>query len=129
MKPKTPTLALTLGGLIAVAAFAQNPPGSPPPRTGDPAGLDAAPRERQADVMGRVATVSPDGRSVTLDTPPRPGPDGQPPARDARGERVTVNLTDRTVVSFFGVGEGEARPAPGLMAMVWLDEGSRDQAA
>ena len=131
MRLKTPTLALGLGGLIAVAALAQNPPGSapPPPRPGDPAGRDAAPRDRQADVMGRAATVAPDGRSVTLDTPPRAGPDGQPPARDARGERVTVNFTDRTQFSFFGIGEGEARPAPGLMTMVWLDEGSRDQAA
>jgi hypothetical protein len=32
-------------------------------------------------------------------------------------------------MSFFGVGEDQARPAPGLMAMVWLADGSKDQAA
>jgi hypothetical protein len=127
MKLKTPALALSLAGLIGVAALAQTPPGSPPPRPGEPG--REAPQERRADVMGRVTSVSPDGKTLTLSAPPRPGPDGQPPARDARGEQVTVNVTDRTQMSFFGIGEGEARPAPGLMAMVWLDEGSRDQAA
>jgi hypothetical protein len=88
-----------------------------------------APQERRADLMGRVESVSPDGRTLTLSMPPRPGPDGQPPARDARPEQATVNVGERTQMNFFGVGEGEARPAPGLMAMVWLEEGSRDQAA
>jgi hypothetical protein len=77
--------------------------------------------------MGRVTSVSPDGRSITVAPPSnRGGPDGQP---GGRPEPVTVVLTDRTQAQYFGVGEGEAKPAAGLMAMVWLDEGSRDQAA
>jgi hypothetical protein len=136
MRNPTPVLALSLAGLLGLAAAAQTPPGSaggvppytPPPRPGE-ARPGMAPQERQADLMGRVESVSPDGRTVTLSMPPRPGPDGRPPARDAKPEQATVNLGDRTQMSFFGVGEGEARPAPGLMAMVWLEEGSRDQAA
>ena len=136
MRYPIPVLAFSLAaGLLGLAAVAQNATGPaggqpypPPPRPGDTrAGM--APQERRADLMGRVESVSPDGRTLTLSMPPRPGPDGQPPARDARPEQATVNLGERTQMSFFGVGEGEARPAPGLMAMVWLDEGSRDQAA
>jgi hypothetical protein len=136
MRNPTHVLALSLVGLLGLSAVAQNPPGpaggappyTPPPRTGE-AGRDVPPQERRADLMGRVESVSPDGRSLTLSMPPRPGPDGRPPARDAKPEQATVNLGDRTQMSFFGVGEGEARPAPGLVAMVWLEEGSRDQAA
>jgi hypothetical protein len=131
MRIRSSLLSLSLAGLLGVAALAQNPPGSgapPLPRPGEP-GRDAAPQERRPDVMGRVTNVSQDGRTLTVATAPRPGPDGQPPARDARGEQATVTLNDRTQMVFFGVGGGEARPAVGLMAMVWLDEGSKDAAA
>jgi hypothetical protein len=116
-------VAVALSGLLAVSSVSigQNTPGAP--RPGD------APRGamRAADVMGRVTSVSPDGRSITVTPPPnRPGPEGQ---QGGRLEPVTVVLTDRTQAQYFGVGEGEAKPAAGLMAMVWLDEGSRDQAA
>lgn len=118
--------SLALG--IAAVTFAQNPPGATaPPRPGE--GRDAAPPgERRPDVMGRVTAVSPDGKSITVALPPRPV-EGQPPARDARPETAVVNLTDRTQLLFFGVGEGEAKPAQGLMAMVWLEENSKDRAA
>jgi hypothetical protein len=113
---------LTLVTLSSIT-LAQNQP--IPPRPADPRGAAPAP-ERRADVMGRITAVSPDGRTLTLTAPPPRSADGQPPARP---EPTTVTLTDRTQLLFFGVSEGEAKPAPGLMAMVWLDEGSKDQAA
>jgi hypothetical protein len=131
MRTKTSLLSLSLAGLLGLTALAQTPPGgpgaAPPPRPGEP-GRDA-PQERPPDGTGRGTHVSADGRTLTLSPPPRPGPDGPPPARDARGEQATGTLSDRTQMLFFGVGDGEAKPAPGLMAMIWLDEGSRDQAA
>jgi hypothetical protein len=79
--------------------------------------------------MGRVVDVSADGRTITVAAPPRPPAGGQPPAPDAKPEEVKVTLGDRTRVLFFGVGDDEALPTPGLMAMVWLEPGSKDQAA
>src|SRR4051812_22576590 len=107
-------IALTLTTLT----LAQSPP---PGREGAPPG------ERRPDVMGRVTAIAPDGKSLTVALPPRPV-DGQPPARDARPETANVALTDKTQLLFFGVGEGEAKPAQGLMAMVWLEENSKDRA-
>jgi hypothetical protein len=118
---------LVLGGLLAVSSLTL---GQAPPGAGRPGDVPrAAAGERRADLMGRVTEVSPDGRSVTIAMSPRPPAEGQPPARDARPEQANFTLSDRTEMAFFGVGEGEARPAPGLMAMVWLEEGSKDRAA
>ncbi|MDB5320243.1 MAG: sigE 24 [Phycisphaerales bacterium] len=115
---------LALLTLVASSTFtyAQNQP----PRPADPRGTAPTAQERRADVMGRVTTVSPDGRTITITAPP-PRPAGDQPA--ARPEPATVTLSDRTQLLFFGVAEGEAKPAPGQMAMVWLEDGSKDQAA
>src|SRR5258705_13367758 len=104
------TLIVMLGGVLAAGAalFAQDPP-APPRGNEPPGGRAAAPGERRPDVMGRVASVSPDGRSLPINVPPRPAGDGQPPPRDARPEPTQVTVTDRTKVLFFGVGDGEAR--------------------
>src|SRR6266550_7883176 len=117
---------LVLGGILAVSrlSLGQAPPGGV--RPGEP---PRAAGERRADLMGRVTEVSADGRSVTIAMSPRQAAEGQPPARDARAETANFTLSDRTEMAFFGVGEGEARPAPGLMAMVWLEDGSKDRAA
>ena len=129
MPARRRTLIVMLGGVLAAGAalFAQDAPA--PPRGIEPGGRDAAPAERRPDVMGRVASVSPDGRSLTINVPPRPAGDGQPPPRDARPEPTQVTVTDRTKLLFFGVGDGEAKVMPGQMAMVWLAEGSRNEAA
>src|SRR5438445_5116822 len=113
----TPFLSILMG-LASVAAAQQD---VPPPRPGDLQRADPAdrrPAEPRADIAGRVASVSPDGRSVTVSIQPRraEGPRAAAPP-DARGEQTTFVITDRTQLAFFGVGEGEARPAPGLMAM------------
>jgi hypothetical protein len=77
--------------------------------------------------MGRVTAVSPDGRTLTITAPPqRPAAGGD---QAPRPEPTTVTVTDRTHLIFFGVAEGEARPTPGQMAMVWLQEGTKDEAA
>jgi hypothetical protein len=120
-------VTLALAGLTVAATgigFAQNPPA---PAPGGGQRVPAA--ERRPDLQGRVTAISPDGRTLTVNALPRPAADGQPPARDARPEPAQVIVTDRTQVLFFGVGENEAKLAPGLMAVVWLEEGSKDQAA
>jgi len=119
-------LALSLTAILAIPTFsrAQDQPPPSPTRPGEAGTRPGA--EARPDIMGRVTTVSPDGKSLTLTPAPRPGPEGQPPARP---QPVTVTLTDQTQLLFFGVSEGEAKPAPGLMAMVWLDQGAKDQAA
>jgi hypothetical protein len=116
------TITLTsLITLVATQSFAQTE--TLPPRPGD----RAPAADRRPDVMGRITAVSPDGRTLTVVAPPtRPGAADQPAARP---EPATVQLTDRTVSLFFGVPEGEAHPAQGMMAMVWLEPGSKDQAA
>jgi hypothetical protein len=116
-------IAAGFAGLFAMSALADNPP-APPRQT-----RDAPAQEKRADLMGRVTAVAPDGHSLTLSMSPRPGPEGQPPARDLRAEQAVVLLTDKTRLLFFGVTEGHAQPAAGQMAMVWLEEGSKDQAA
>jgi hypothetical protein len=119
-------VVLSVVSLMTCSLWAQDR--SAPPRDAR-GGRDAQPGEKRADLMGRVTAVSPDGHSLTLSMSPRPGADGQPPARDARPEQTVVVLTDKTKILFFGVPEGSATPAAGQMAMVWLEEGSKDQAA
>jgi len=124
MRSKPNFIIATLATLLTLPTFAQTPA-----RESRDVPRDAQPQEKRADLMGRVTAVSPDGHSLTLAMSPRPGPDGQPPARDARTEQTVVILTDKTKLLFFGVGEGQAQPIAGQMAMVWLEEGSKDQAA
>jgi hypothetical protein len=117
-------LTLAVAALLALPAFtqAQDQPRDPN-RPPDSARPTAEPR---ADIMGRVTTISPDGKTLTLTPAPRPGPEGQPPIRP---QPVNVTLTDKTQTLFFGVAENQARPTAGQMAMVWLEPGSKDQAA
>jgi hypothetical protein len=132
-------LAISMIGLmtLAIQTFAQSQPPLPrdadpratDPRATDPRAAVDRPQERRPDVMGRITSVSPDGRTLTLASPPtRPG-GGASDQPAARPEPATILLTDRTQTLFFGVGEGEARPAQGMMAMVWLEPSSKDQAA
>ena len=116
-------LAAACIALFAFSAFADDPPAIPR------AERDTRTQEKRADLMGRVTAVSPDGHSLTLSMPPRPGADGQPAARDAQGEQAVVLLSDKTKMLFFGVSDGRAHPEAGQMAMVWLEEGTKDQAA
>ena len=128
--PRTRVITAAFGPmflLAAVVALGQLPPTQPPPR-GEPGGA-GQPRQERADVMGRVVDVSGDSRTVTIAVPPRPPAGGQPPAAEAKPEEVKINLSDKTRALFFGVGDDEAVPSQGLMAMVWLEPGTKDQAA
>ena len=116
--------ALILTTAFAVAQAPPQPGGAGQPVPGGAPG----PRQERADVMGRVTDVSADGKTITLAQPPRPAAN-QAPGADAKPEEVKVMLTDKTKAAYFGVGDGEAKPAAGLMAMVWLEPGSKDQAA
>jgi hypothetical protein len=122
----TRTLALAATLALSTAALAQQD--APPPDRRD-APDRAQSQERRADVMGRVTAVSPDGKTLTVTMPPKPPENGQPPTRDLKPEEATVTLSDATRVVFFGVAEGQARPAVGQMAMAWLEEGSKTRAA
>lgn len=115
-----PRLAAAFLSIFALSAFADNPPAVPR------AQRDGQTQEKRADLMGRVTAVSPDGHSLTLSMAPRPAADGQPPAR---GEEAVVILNDKTKMLFFGVTDGRAHPEAGQMAMVWLEEGTKDQAS
>jgi hypothetical protein len=120
-----PVLFLAAGLAMVEAQPAPGPRGEGPAAPGAEAGR---PREAPADLSGRVVDVSPDGKTMTLAMPPRGG-GNQPPAAETKPDEVKVTLTDRTRALFFGVGDGQAQPTPGLMAMVWLEPGSKDQAA
>lgn len=131
-------LALALIAALAALSFAQPAAGRGEPllKEGEraqpaagQAGAAAQPAEKRPDLMGRVVASTEDGRTLTLAMPPRQTDDGRPPAADVRPEEIKVTLTERTQVRFFGVSDGEAKIAPGMMAQVWLEEGSKDTAA
>jgi RNA polymerase sigma factor (sigma-70 family) len=76
--------------------------------------------EQKADSMGKVAAVSKDGTSLTLQLPPR-----------ERGEQPVqqeIKLSDKTRTIYFDIGPGGNQPKEGYMARVWLAEGSKDTA-
>ncbi len=75
--------------------------------------------QHNADVSGKIAAVSADGKTLTVEVP---GP--------GRGEvtKVEVKLTDKTKMGVGGRG-GELKPIVGFLASVWLETGSKDTAA
>ncbi|HSI35252.1 MAG: hypothetical protein ACAI43_25240 [Phycisphaerae bacterium] len=116
-----------LRSLLVVAALVGSPVvGFAQPAGNGAGGAPAAPAgERRPDVMGRVVNVTEDGRTIMLALPPA-GATGAQPA--GRPEELRITLTERTRQVFMGVGEGQAKATPGLMAMVWLEAGSKDVA-
>jgi RNA polymerase sigma factor (sigma-70 family) len=78
-------------------------------------------RERDPQVFGKVAAVSKDSKTITLELRGR--------GRDEDTPKLDVKITDKTRLAFYGVGPGEAKPAEGLGAQVLLNEGSKDTAA
>jgi RNA polymerase sigma factor (sigma-70 family) len=77
-------------------------------------------QEPRVDVMGKVAGVAADGKSLTLSIAPR-----------ERGEepgKVDIKLDDKTDTAYFQVGPDGARPTEGHVARVWLADGSKDTA-
>jgi RNA polymerase sigma factor (sigma-70 family) len=80
----------------------------------------AAPKQRWASLEGRVVGVSKDGKSFTLQ--------GRPMARDEEPTKIDVKISDKTHVSYFGIGTGEAKLTEGYFVRVLLVDGSKDVA-
>jgi RNA polymerase sigma factor (sigma-70 family) len=78
------------------------------------------PFRRAADLLARVAGVSKDGKTITLQQPRRSR------AEDARS--IDVKMEEKTHVVFHNVAPDGARIAEGLHARVWLKENSKDSA-
>jgi hypothetical protein len=121
-------------GLLARQAFAQKPTGTKQEGTPtakaendkdkkdtDKDKKGAAKPEKQPDVSGVIAAVSDDFQTLTLDLPPQIK--GDPPTS---GE---IKLTDKTKLTYFGVGSNGETPTVGYSALVWLVKGSEDTAA
>jgi hypothetical protein len=80
---------------------------------------------RPPDVSGRVRSVSSHGKVVTVEIPPRT------PEERARRELIPIDvrLTEKTAQSYSWVAVGGSKPTDGYTAEVWLERGSKDQAA
>jgi hypothetical protein len=63
-----------------------------------------------------VVSVSPDGRTVTVET--REG--------DRPGGKVDLRLAPYTQALFYGVDQGGAKPTADYQVVAWLEKGSRD---
>ena len=94
MYTKIASVVLIVGLLAAIGA-GQNAPG----------------REKPADVMGRIAQVSADGKVLTVQMPPKNA--GEAGAREAKPDEVRINLTDKTRANYYGVAENAARERSG----------------
>jgi RNA polymerase sigma factor (sigma-70 family) len=93
------------GQLDAQAAGARNPDGTTPVLTGP------------------VVAVSKDGQVVTVETAPPTSRTGDEP------KRSDIRITDKTEVTYSGVGLSGAAPSVGYHAEVSLQQGSADTAA
>ncbi len=81
-------------------------------------------KERGTVLSGKVIGVGKDGRSVTVElAPTRSRERGEEPKEPTKTEII---ISDRTRVSYYGVGPGEARPAEGLAVQVRLDEAGKE---
>jgi RNA polymerase sigma factor (sigma-70 family) len=74
-----------------------------------------------ADVAGKVVAVSKGGDAITLEQPPA--------ARGEEPKKVEVKLGDKTAAVYYNVGPDGTKPAEGMTARVWLEDGSKDAAA
>jgi hypothetical protein len=77
--------------------------------------------ERWKTLSGKVVAVAKDGKSFTMEAAPT--------VRGEEPKRTEVKLTDKTKLSFSGVGPGEAKVSDGLIATVRLLDGSTDTAS
>jgi hypothetical protein len=80
-----------------------------------------ATRQEGALVSGKIVGVSPDGNTVTLETPPR--------VRGGKSQRVDLKITAATEITFHGVGPDGAKLTVGYGVRAWLQEDSTDTAA
>src|SRR5947209_3920504 len=76
------------------------------------------PRYTKPSLGGTVVAVSPDSKTLTLETPPS--------KKGGEPTRHTVKLTATTQFSYANVPEDGKKPSVGYQAAVWLAEGSTD---
>ncbi len=87
------------------------------------AAQDARPGdERPADLIGRVAGAFVDDPVTLLTVTPHVA------SRSGASDGVVVYIRRETRVVYVDLPRGERRPAAGLLASIWLKEGSRDEA-
>jgi RNA polymerase sigma factor (sigma-70 family) len=119
----------TGAGLFGRRVLAERPAGGGQRPAAERAAEKAAgqaPREdvKAPEVAGKVVAVAKDGKSFTLEIPPR----GR--GEDAQGAKmIDVKIGDKTVVTYHGVGPDAARPTEGYGAQVRLQAGAKDVAA
>jgi RNA polymerase sigma factor (sigma-70 family) len=78
-------------------------------------------REAAPSVRGKVVEVAKDGKSVTLEVPAT--------ERGAEPSKHTIKITDKTAITYNGVGPNGATPTLGYVAVVWLADNTKDTAA
>jgi hypothetical protein len=77
----------------------------------------SSPTVGQADVIGRIASISSDGKTIAVE--------GRPTARGEEAKKIDVQLNDATRVSFQSVGPDGAKLAEGQFVQVWLQPESK----
>jgi hypothetical protein len=70
------------------------------------------------DLMGRITAVSADGKTITLNPPPKKG---------EKPTGVAVHIQPSTRFQYVNLDKGQQKPAPGLNALVWLQKGTPDR--
>ena len=75
--------------------------------------------EKGPDMAGKIVAV--DGATYTVEV--------RPEARGEEAKKVTVKVGEKTPVIYQNVGLNGTKPAAGLQAQIWLEDGSKDVAA
>jgi hypothetical protein len=73
------------------------------------------------DFVGRIVAVSQDRKTITLEVDPK--------EKGEKPTRAEIKLTEKTKLSYFGVDLAGETPSVGYVALVWLVQGSKDNAA
>jgi hypothetical protein len=76
--------------------------------------------EKKPDHSGIIAAVADNGRTITVELPPKVKGEAPP--------TVDIKLTDKTKVVYFGVDAAGENPTIGYAIQVWLADGSQDTA-
>ena len=84
---------------------------------GDPGRRD----EKRPDMFGKVTRVSDDGKSITVEVPPK--------ERGGEATQMTVKIGDKATAAFHNVPADGAKAAAGMQAQVWLADGEKETAA
>ncbi len=76
---------------------------------------------KRPDMLGKVTRVSDDGKSITVEVPPK--------ERGGEATQMTVKIGDKATTAFHNVPTDGAKAAAGMQAQVWLADGEKETAA